>query len=156
MSSSDSAKVRLQTLVERKYLREEKAAPTEVQGLLASAASFLADARRESNSEATRFNVAYEAAHCLALVAMRAWDLRPAQGPGHRAIVFNSLDSTAGAPAAVHVPLSKAHDKRNKLTYDGLTTFSAAELAELIDTTAKLETLVLGLIKTRRPELSAT
>lgn len=153
MSSNDSAKARLQNLVERKLLREEKGAPQEVQGLLASASSFLADARREGNSDATRFNVACEAAHALSLAALRACDLRPAQGPGHRAIVFSVLDVTAAAPAAIHVPLSKAHDKRNKLTYDGLTTFSAAEIAELIDSVGKLEKLVRDSIAAARPDL---
>jgi hypothetical protein len=67
MNSNDSAKVRLRNLVDRKLLREEKAAPEEVQGLLARASSFLADAKRDGNSEATRFNVACEAAHALSL-----------------------------------------------------------------------------------------
>jgi hypothetical protein len=153
MNSSDSAKVRLQNLVDRKILHEEPASPVEVQGLLSSAADFLADARRKDNSEATRFNVAYEAAHAIALAAMRALDLRPAQGPGHRAIVFNVLDCTTAAKPEIHVPLSKAHDKRNKLTYDGLTTFSSAELDELIERTEMLEKLVRQDIAARRPEL---
>ena len=111
-------------------MRVEKCSPDEVQGLLASAAAFLSDARRRENSEATRFNIAYEAAHALALAALRANDLRPAQGPGHRAIVFNVLDATTTAPTSISVPLAKAHDKRNKLTYDGLATFSRTELQE--------------------------
>jgi hypothetical protein len=153
VNSNESAKVRLRTLVERNALREERAAPLEVQGLLSSAKDYLADARRQTNSQATRFNVAYEAAHAIALAAMRALDLRPAQGPGHRAVVFNALNSTTGATAAVFVPLMKANDKRNKLTYDGLTTFSAAELAELIDCATALERIVRAEITKHRPEL---
>ncbi len=153
MNSSESAKVRLRNLVERKLLHEEKSAPREVQGLLASAAAFVADAKRTENSEATRFSVAYEAAHALALAAMRACDLRPAQGPGHRSIVFNVLDATTTAPPALCVPLAKAHDKRNKLTYDGLTTFSHAELEELIESAESLGKLVRDLIARNRADL---
>src|SRR5437660_10840519 len=107
MGSSESAKARLENLLERKQLRRENKTPEGVQGLLASAAAFLADAKRVENSDVTRFNVAYEAAHALALAAMRAWDLRPAQGPGQRAIVFNVLDATTTASPAVCVPLMK-------------------------------------------------
>lgn len=153
MNSSESAKVRLRNLVERKLLRDEKAAPAEVQGLLASAAAFLGDARRRENSEATRFNVACESAHALALAAMRACDLRPAQGPGHRAIVFNVLDATTTATPAICVPLAKAHDKRNKLAYDGLTTFSRSELDELIESVAALEEVVRDCIGRNRADL---
>ena len=144
MNSNESAKVRLRTLVERNALREERAAPLEVQGLLSSAKDYLADARRQTNSQATRFNVAYEAAHAIALAAMRALDLRPAQGPGHRAVVFNALNSTTGATAAVFAIINR---------YDGLTTFSAAELAELIDCATALERIVRAEITKHRPEL---
>lgn len=153
MNSSESAKVRLENLVERKLLREEKGAPEEIQGLLVSAADFLADAKRRENSAATRFNVAYEAAHAVALAALRACNLRPAQGPGHRAIVFNLLDATTTARSAVWVPLTKAHDKRNKLTYDGLTTFSEAELEELVECAGALYTIVEESIASTQPGL---
>lgn len=155
MNSSDSAKARLRNLTERNQLRVEKSSAEEVQGLLASAGSFIADARRKENSEATRFNIAYEAAHAPALAALRANDLRPAQGPGHRAIVFNVLDATTTAPSSVCVPLGKAHDKRNKLTYDGLTTFSRTELSELIESVDALDKIVRDLLSQHRPDLLA-
>lgn len=153
MSSKSSAEVRLGHLVERKQLHREPAAAEEVQGLLASASDFLRDASRPENSEATRFNVAYEAAHALGLAALRARDLRPAQGPGHRAIVFAVLDATSRAPDGVCVPLMKAHEKRNKLTYDGLTTFSRVELAELVACVGQLMEIVTEGISRSRPEL---
>lgn len=153
MNSSESAKARLRTLIDRRLLHEEPGAAAEIQGLLTSAHAFLADARRIENSQATRFNVAYEAAHALALAALRACNLRPAQGPGHRAIVFNILDSTTTAATATYVPLIKAHDKRNKLTYDGLSTFSGAELDELIASATALEKLVKDLLVKHRPDL---
>lgn len=134
-------------------MRVEKCSPDEVQGLLASAAAFLSDARRRENSEATRFNIAYEAAHALALAALRANDLRPAQGPGHRAIVFNVLDATTTAPTSISVPLAKAHDKRNKLTYDGLATFSRTELQEVIEAVEALEKIVRESLERHRPDL---
>jgi hypothetical protein len=86
---------------------------------------------------------------------LRANDLRRAQGPGHRAIVFNVLDATTTAPSSVCVPRGKAHDKRNKLTYDGLTTFSRTELNELIESVDALEKIVRDLLSQHRPDLLA-
>lgn len=134
-------------------LREEATSPSEVQGLLASAAAFLADAKRDGNSDQTRYNIAYEAAHALALAAMRACGLRPAQGPGHRAMVFSVLDATTVAPPKVCIPLSKANEKRNRLTYDGLTTFSRAELEELIQCVQALDSIVREGISKGRSDL---
>jgi hypothetical protein len=153
MNSDERAKVRLNNLVERGMLKREMGAASEVQGLLNSAKAFLADAKRRHNSEETRFNVACEAAHALALAAMRACDLRPGKGPGHRAIVFDVLDATTTAKASICVALSKAHDKRNKLAYDGLRTFSASELTELIKSVDALAAVVVDCISAKRPDL---
>jgi hypothetical protein len=97
--------------------------------------------------------VAYQASHALALAALRALDLRPSQGPGHRAIVFAVLDATTAASSKVCVPIAKANDKRNKLTYDGLTTFSRAELEELIRCVEALEKVVLDDLSKTRADL---
>ena len=66
-------------------------------------------------------------------------DYRPAQGPGHRSIAFQTLPHTVGAAAEVWVPLSKMHDKRNALEYMAETTFSSTEIKQWIGIAAEID-----------------
>lgn len=156
MSSTESSAQNLQRLADSGPLKAEPAAAKEVASLLANAAQSLADAQRSELSDQSRFLLAYTAGHALALAALRARDYRPAQGPGHRAIVFQALPHTAGAAAELWVPLDKAHKKRNDLEYSAAITFSTADADELTRSVAALERLVRDTIARERPDLMQT
>ena len=153
MTSSASSSANLRNLAEAGHLKAEPTSARELGGLLESAAQLLKDARNPQNSETTRFSVAYQAAHALALAALRACDYRPAQGLGHRAIVFQSLAHTIGAPTDLWLPIDKAHKKRNALEYDGLVIFSNADVKELLRLVEKLEVLVRESLARTRADL---
>lgn len=153
MSSKEPSAQNLQRLADSGLLKAEPAAATEIAGLLASAAQSLADARRSGLSDQSRFLLAYTGSHALALAALRARDYRPAQGPGHRAIVFQTLPHTAHAAPELWVPLDKAHKKRNDLEYSAAITFSTADADELVKSVAALERLVREAIARERPDL---
>jgi hypothetical protein len=92
----------LDNLVKTGQLKAEPTSKSELAGFLANADQSLVDARISGLSSANCFKLAYDAAHALALAAMRAHGYRPGSGPGHRAIVFQSLVHTIGASAAWH------------------------------------------------------
>lgn len=151
MTSSDS-KASLQRLAEAGRLKLEPAADEEIAGLLGVAATSLADARRSGLSVQGKFQLAYGAAHALALAALRAQGFRPARGEGHRAIVFQALPHTADAPPEAWVSLDKAHRKRNDLEYNAIAAFSRSEADSLVELAAALDTRVRAMLARERPK----
>ena len=156
MTSNVSSRENLQRLAERNLLKAEPAAAKEVAGFLASSARLLADARRQQLADETRFTAVYSAAHLLALVALRVNDFRPAQGPGHRSIVFQVLPHTVAAPVEIWMPLSKMHEKRNALECTADTAFSRTEVEQWVKTVSELDRLVRDWIAANRPALVKT
>ena len=130
MTSTGSPSENLQRLVERGLLKPEAPSRQEIAGFLNNAARL------------------------LALAALRARGLRPAQGPGHRAVVFQVLPHTAGAAAELWVPLSKAHDKRNQIEYGGLADVSSAEAVQLVKSVTALDERVRASIARTTPHLA--
>lgn len=150
-SSSDN----LRNLERAGSLRAEPTSTPELQGYLKNADVCLTDAKHLQNSAATRFGLAYTAAHALALAALRAHGYRPARDArGHRAIVFLALPHTAGADVAVWRTLKDAHDKRNKSEYEGLAEVSEREATDLLAVAEKLEGLVRQMLAATRPDLA--
>jgi hypothetical protein len=79
-------------------LKPEPPTDVEIAGLLASAAERLADARRSDLAYSSRFDLAYNAAHAMALAALRragAIRSRPAKRRGRA-----SSGSTTCAPTS--------------------------------------------------------
>jgi hypothetical protein len=64
----------------------------------------------------SRFDLAYNAAHALASVALR----RAGYRAEHRYVVFQTLPHTLGLPVSVWRVLAKAHTVRNQAEYEGL------------------------------------
>lgn len=153
MTSNASPAASLRNLADAGLLKVEPTSAKELRGLLESAAQLLRDARNPQISEITRFSVAYQAAHSLGLAALRACDYRPSQGLGHRAIVFQALAHTVGAPSDLWVPLSKAHKKRNALEYDGLVIFSGGDVKELLELVGRLDEVVRESVARTRADL---
>lgn len=105
----------LENLVRIGRLKREAPSELEQQGLLESADARLADARIDTLSYASRFDLAYNASHALALYALRRLGYRSDQ----RYLAFQTLPHTANMPPAVWRVLAKSHERRNLAEYEG-------------------------------------
>ena len=143
----------LDSLVKAGRLRGEPTSRQEIGRFLAIAETSLADAAIAGLSPAGRFKHAYDAAHALALCALRAHGLRPASVPGHRAIVFQALAMTLGAERPLWSTLELYHMRRNKSEYEGMSTVSDAEARELVSLASTLRDRLVEWLKANRPAL---
>ena len=105
----------LDNLVRIGRLKAEPAAESELQGLLRSGMRRLEDAAREDLSLESRFDLAYNAAHALALAALRFRGYRS----DSRYLVFQCLQHTIALPPEQWRVLDEAHRKRNLAEYEG-------------------------------------
>lgn len=124
----------LDRLVATRDLQPEPPSREEFEGLLRSAEARLPDAENGLNSADSRFDLAYNAAHALALAALRWHGYRPVK----RYIVFPALAHTLDLPSASWRLLAKCHDQRNRTEYEGLAPIEAALLAGLLQVTREL------------------
>jgi hypothetical protein len=106
---------KLENLVKIGKLKAEKAAPDEVAGLIRSGVARLTDARNEGLSLESRFDLAYNPAHALALAALRAAGYRSE----NRYLVFQCLQHTLDLPSDQWRVPDQAHRKRNIAEYEG-------------------------------------
>lgn len=119
-------------------LKREPPTDDEIAGLLRSAEERLTDAGRADLSYSSRFDLAYNAAHALALVALRRTGYRSE----NRYLVFQTLPHTVGMEAAKWRVLAKAHERRNLVEYEGYLERDDRLLAELIAIAGELHRLV--------------
>jgi len=131
----------LDNLVRVAKLKREPASAREQQGLLASAVARLADAERQDLNYDSRFDLAYNAAHALALYALRRLGYRS----DNRYLVFQCLPHTAGLPPETWRVLAKAHERRNLAEYEGHLERDERLLAEMIAAAMKLQKIVEAL-----------
>lgn len=106
---------KLDNLVRIGKLKAEPPSAGEFAGLLRSGQVRLQDADNESLSLESRFDLAYNAAHALALAALRHCGYRS----DSRYLVFQCLVHTIGLPNAQWRVLDQAHRKRNLAEYEG-------------------------------------
>ncbi len=106
----------LDRLVSIGTLTREPAAAGEVSGLRRSGEARLADAANKALALESRFDLTYNAAHALALAALRRLGYRPRS----RYVVFQVLAHTLSIPPPTWRVLAKAHDVRNRAEYEGL------------------------------------
>lgn len=139
----------LANLARAKQLNAEPASAKQIGRLLDSAERQLADSRNASLAATSRFMLAYNAAHALALAALRAAGYRPSSA-GHRKIVFQVLEATAGAPPELWRALDRYHDRRNASEYEGAPPASAVEAEDIVKLTTELRRLVLARVKAER------
>jgi hypothetical protein len=99
----------LDKLVQIRLLKVESPTQDELDNFIAHADRKLADAALPGLSASGRFEFAYTAAHALSLAALRANGYRPGDGPGHRAVVFQSLVHTIGASTQMSSTLNRYH-----------------------------------------------
>ena len=124
----------LDRLVAIGQLKIEPPVQDELDGLIRTAAVRLQDSLNPQNSPEGRFDLAYNAAHSLALAALRRRGYRPA----NRYIVFQALAHTLGLPAAQWRVLAKCHEERNKTEYQGFAEVDETLLDNLIEITSGL------------------
>lgn len=124
----------LERLADLGHLKREPPARAELEGLIRSGSLRLTDAQNEDLSPESRFDLAYNAAHALALAALRAKGYRSDK----RYFVFLALPHTLGAPAATSRILAKCHEQRNRTEYEGLAEVDEALLRSLLEATASL------------------
>ncbi|HWH82488.1 MAG TPA: hypothetical protein VNU71_09645 [Burkholderiaceae bacterium] len=118
----------LDNLVRARQLKAEAGAQGEIDGLIRSGAARLADAGNASLSPESRFDLAYNASHALALAALRWHGYRSE----NRYIVFQCLTHTLALPAEQWRVLDQAHRKRNLAEYEGDVEIDAELLAALL------------------------
>lgn len=124
----------LENLVRIGKLKVEPPAAHELAGLLHSGRTRLRDAERIELGLESRFDLAYNAAHALALAALRPLGYRS----DSRYLVFQTLPLTLGLPAATWRILAKAHELRNLVEYQGMAHIDELLVEDLITATRKL------------------
>lgn len=118
----------LDNLVRIGQLKHEPSSASEFAGLLKSATARLTDALREDLTYESRFDLAYNAAHALALAALRHAGYRS----GNRYLVFQVLPQTLNTPIATWRLLAKCHDRRNLAEYEGTLDIDERLLTDLL------------------------
>jgi len=118
----------LENLVRTGKLKRELPAAGEVEGLRRSGEARLADAPRPELSIESRFDLAYNAAHVLALAALRRLGYRSE----NRYLVFQTLPHTLGIPPSTWRVLAKGHERRNLAEYEGQLEVDERLVADLI------------------------
>lgn len=106
---------KLDNLVKIGKLKPERATADEIAGLIRSGEARLADAKNETLSIESRFDLAYNAAHALALAALRAAGYRSE----NRYLVFQCLQHTLDLASEQWRVLDQAHRQRNVSEYEG-------------------------------------
>lgn len=128
----------LDNLVKIGKLKVEPAERAEFEGLVRSGRARLKDARNDKLAAESRFDLAYNAAHALALAALRWHGYRS----DHRYLVFQCLEHTLGMAKEKWRVLDRAHTKRNAAEYEGEMDVDAELLAALIRAGGELDELV--------------
>lgn len=118
----------LNNLIKIGKLKAEPADQTEFDGLLRSARVRLADTGIGSLSVESRFDLAYNSSHALALAALRWHGYRSE----NRYLVFQCLPHTVGLGPEVWRVFSLCHDRRNRAEYEEYIDIDEQLVADLI------------------------
>ena len=135
----------LENLARTGQLKPEPPAEAELNGLFLSGQRRLADAERESLSLESRFDLAYNAAHALALTALRLNGYRSE----NRYLVFQCLKHTVDLPNTQWRVLDQAHRKRNLAEYEGHLEVDEGLVTATVRVARVVEVRVLKLLERR-------
>lgn len=130
MGSNDN----LENLLRSGGLKAEPPDRKECEGLLRSAIDRLQDAHNPALSFASRFDLAYNAAHALALTALRLQGYRS----DRRYLVFQCLTHTLGMGKVQVRLFALCHERRNLAEYEGYMEVDETLLTELVSATDAL------------------
>jgi hypothetical protein len=128
----------LDNLVRINRLKVEPGSASEFAGMVNSAHRRLVDAQNESLDPDSQFDLAYGAAHRLALAALRHKGYRSE----NRITVFQTLVHTVGSDKADIQIFLRAHNERNLAEYEGRMEIDRGLLADLIRCIKKLTVAV--------------
>jgi hypothetical protein len=131
-------KEELDNLVRIGRLKAEPGSRTEFVGMRDSARRRLVDSQNKDIDPDSQFDLAYGAAHRLALAALRRQGYRSE----NRITVFQTLVHTLGLDSADVQIFLRAHNERNLAEYEGRMEIDEGLLTDLIRCTKKLETAV--------------
>ncbi len=134
----------LDNLVRIGKLKHEPPMQAELEGLLRSGSRRLADAERTDLSLESRFDLAYNAAHALALAALRSKGYRSES----RYLVFQCLQHTIDLPNEQWRVLDQAHRKRNLAEYEGEMEVDEQLIAAMLRVAREVEQRAARLIET--------
>ena len=133
----------LDNLVRIGQLKPERPAQSELEGLLRSGQSRLRDAERSDLSLESRFDLGYNAAHALALAALRLRGYRSES----RYLVFQCLQHTVDLPNEQWRVLDQAHRKRNLAEYEGEVDIDEQLIAAMLRVAREIEKRLQSLIE---------
>ncbi len=119
----------LENLVKIGKLKREACSQRDFDGLVRSGIARLTDAARPDLSLEGRFDLAYNAAHSLALAALRHRGYRS----DNRYIVFQAIPYTLGLPTTTWRVLTKSHERRNLAEYEGVLDVDQRLFSDLMD-----------------------
>lgn len=131
----------LDNLVKAGQLKREPGDQKEFDGLVRSARARLTDAHNKQLSIESRFDLAYNAAHALALAALRWHGYRSDK----RYTVFQCVPHTLGLGPEVWRVLALCHDRRNLAEYEGHLEIDEQLVSDLVDATDRLATKVVSM-----------
>jgi hypothetical protein len=131
----------LENLVRIGSLKIEPATQVEFDGLVRSGKARLEDSANATLSFESRFDLAYNAAHSLALAALRWHGYRSE----NRYLVFQVLPHTLGLGPEIWRTLAECHRRRNESEYDGFLDEDLQILSDLISSTRILLEAVVHL-----------
>ncbi len=118
----------LENLVRLGHLKREACSQRDFDNLVKSGTARLTDAANPVLSIEGRFDLAYNAAHALALAALRHRGYRSE----NRYVVFQALAHTLGLPPETWRVLAKAHERRNLSEYEGMFDVDERLLTDLL------------------------
>lgn len=118
----------LDNLVKIGSLKREAGAQDEFDGLMDSARARLTDSKKEELALDSRFDLAYNASHAIALAALRWHGYRST----NRYIVFQVLPHTLGLKSSVWRVMASAHAIRNSGEYEGVLEVDAQLVTDLV------------------------
>ncbi|AZV28893.1 hypothetical protein CT157_23640 [Pseudomonas syringae] len=135
----------LENLLRSGGLKAEPPDRKECEGLLRSAVDRLRDAQTSKLSFASRFDLGYNAAHALALTALRLSGYRSDK----RYLVFQCLIHTAQVSRVEVRLFALCHERRNLAEYEGYMDEDEALLSQLL----KSASLLLAEVRLRMERL---
>ena len=124
--------------ISRGGLKVEPANQSEIDGLIRSAKRKRQDASIFGLGEESQFDLLYNAAHALALAALRRQGYRSE----NRYLVFQALAHTVNFPAAKWRIFDRCHHLRNLAEYEGCFDVDQQLIEELATVTFELESAV--------------
>ena len=140
------ALAQLENLVRTGSLKPIAASASELRGLVESGLRRLDDASRSDLGFESRFDLAYNSAHALALAALRLRGYRSET----RYLVFQCLQHTLDLPQEQWRVLVEAHRKRNLAESEGALEVDASLLGALLRVTREVATRVEDLLSSQK------